>query len=107
MSKKAQLNTIMFFLAVASLVRFVSDLKQNGKELQVPPVQESKEERYERIYNTLTNVPEENQWQNDRWNDGMIDYTNFEDRSQYDLWRYEMPRMEFWEWEDRFFRGRR
>lgn len=110
-SKKTQLGTIMFLLAVASLSRYISDLKENKNAFtstETNIVQNnSTTNHYEKIYSILTNVPEEPWLQQDQWNNGMIEYyPKYEETNLYNLWQYQMPRLEFNEWEEMFLKGR-
>lgn len=102
--KQAKLNTIIFFLAVACLWRYKTDMDEKAK--QQPPVApivatNNVQNTYNEIYDRIMTIPEEpqqNEFDKYGWQQ---EYPLYEDDKN-KLWKYQMPKKELWEWERDF-----
>lgn len=102
-SKQAKLNTIIFFLAVACLWRYKTDMDEKAKHQ--PPnapivATNNVQNTYNDIYDKVMAVPEE-----PKYEESQYDWYAPYNEPKNDLWRYDMPRKEFWEWERDFLDG--
>ena len=100
-SKRAQLNTIIFFLAVACLWRYKTDMDEKAKQQSsIAPIVATNnvpKNPYNEIYDKVMAVPEEPKYEENPY-DWYVPY----EEPRNDLWKYDMPRKEFWEWERDF-----
>jgi len=101
-SKQAKLNTIIFFLAVACLWRYKTDMDEKAKQQSsIAPIVATNnvQNTYNDIYDKVMTIPEEKPEENPYdW------YAPYEEPKN-DLWKYDMPVKEHWEWERDFLNG--